>query len=94
MDYKNIAIILANKQIKQKYGISKMGIFGSFAQNKATENSDIDFLVYFNKNIGMFEFSRLKLELHDILKREIDLVTEPALKPLIKNQILDEVKWV
>lgn len=57
-----------------------MAIFGSYALDTATENSDIDILVSFNAPIGI-EFIDLADELEAITGKKIDLVTREALKP-------------
>lgn len=66
--------------LKQKYPIDSMAIFGSYALNNATENSDIDILVSFNAPIGI-EFIDLADELEIITGKHIDLVSKEALKP-------------
>lgn len=53
-----------------------------------------DVLVEFSKPVDIFEFLSLKEYLEYILDRKVDLVTEKALKPQLKNKILREVKYV
>lgn len=53
-------LILLKSDLQQKYFVEKLGIFGSFARDEATSNSDIDLLVQFSKPIG-FKFCELKL---------------------------------
>ncbi|NQY74475.1 MAG: nucleotidyltransferase family protein [Candidatus Margulisbacteria bacterium] len=92
---KIIKLLASNQsQLKQMYPIKKMGLFGSFARSKQTEESDVDILIEFEKPIGLFTFSRLQLTLSDMLHNNVDLVTPNALKPLIKDKILDEVNWI
>jgi predicted nucleotidyltransferase len=76
--------------LKKKYDISSLGIFGSYAKNTNTKLSDIDILIEFKKPIG-FKFFELKEQLELKLQNKIDLTTKKALKPQIKNQILKEV---
>jgi len=66
--------------LRKKYPIGSMAIFGSYALDTATENSDIDILVSFNAPIGI-EFIDLADELEAITGKKIDLVTREALKP-------------
>lgn len=47
-------------------------------------------MVEFSEPVGMFEFIDLKEFLETILKIKVDLITEPALKKQLKNQILKE----
>ena len=81
-------------ELRQKYNVSKMGIFGSFSRGEANDNSDIDVLVEFSKPIDIFEFLSLKEHLEFVLGRRVDLVTEKALRPQLKENILREVKYV
>ncbi len=80
--------------IKKKFGVKRMGIFGSFAKGEGREESDIDILVEFEKTVDFFEFLDLKEFLENLFHREVDLVTKRALKPLIKEKILKEVIYV
>jgi predicted nucleotidyltransferase len=94
MDKKQIEDILKEQKqyLSEHYYVEKIGLFGSFARSDQRDDSDVDLLVEFNKPVG-FEFIRLKFYLESILGRKVDLVTEDALKPMIKDQILNEVQY-
>jgi predicted nucleotidyltransferase len=78
--------------IKQKYGVKKIGVFGSFARGEEKEGSDIDFLVEFKEGSKTFDnYIDLKYFLQDLFGRSVDLVTVQALKPQLKDDILQEV---
>jgi uncharacterized protein len=96
MENKELFGILKNhkEELRRKYHISKIGIFGSYARGEETAESDIDILVEYEKSPGFFEFLDLEESLEKILNKKIDLVTKPALKEIIKNEILDEVIYV
>lgn len=76
--------------LKQNYKVKKFKIFGSFARNEQREDSDIDILVEFSESVGL-EFFALENYLSEILGIKVDLVTEAALKPVIKENVLNEV---
>ena len=78
--------------LKEQYKVKKIGIFGSFARGEMSENSDIDILVEFYEPIG-WEFIDLKEFLEEKLAKKVDLVTNRALKPQLKETILQEVKY-
>ena len=78
-------------ELKEKYSVKEIGIFGSFARGEATEDSDIDILVEFEKPIGLFKFLELEEYLSNLIGREVDLVSKKALKPHIGKHILEEV---
>jgi len=79
-------------EVKQKFGVTKIGIFGSFARGEEKEGSDIDVLVEFQENYKTFDnYMDLKFLLEDLFGRKIDLVTIDALRPQLKDGILQEV---
>jgi hypothetical protein len=78
----------------QKYGITRLGIFGSVARNEHTENSDIDIVVEVKKPT-----LQLMYELNEALKQlfncEVDLVRfRDSLRPLLKTNIQRDVIYV
>lgn len=88
-------IIASNKAIlKDGYKIKSIGVFGSYAKDQNTKKSDIDILVEFSESPGLFKFMEIEEFLSRILKTKVDLVTKNALKPAIKDQILQEVVYV
>lgn len=77
-----------------KFGILKLGIFGSVARNENTENSDIDIVVEVQK-----PSLQLMYELREALKQlfgcEVDLVRfRESLRPLFKSNIQKDVIYV
>ena len=80
--------------LRRDFFVDKMGIFGSFIHGDQTEKSDVDVLVDLSKPISMFRFLDLEEKLSQILGRKVDLVTTKALKPIIKDQILQETVYV
>lgn len=79
--------------ISKKYGISSIGLFGSFARGSADEDSDVDILVEFSEPIGM-EIVDLVIELEDLLQREVDLVSTNAIKPMMMPYIEKDLIYV
>jgi len=82
------------KLIRQKFGVKRIGIFGSFARGEEREDSDLDVLVVFEEGQKTFDnYMDLKFYLEDLFGREVDLVTERALKPQLKDIIMKEVVY-
>ena len=77
-------------RILKKKGAKKAGIFGSLVRGEQKKKSDIDILVELPKNLSLFDFVGIKLELEDALKRKVDLVEYCVIKPMIKDKILEE----
>ncbi|MBI2452480.1 nucleotidyltransferase family protein [Candidatus Pacearchaeota archaeon] len=81
--------ILKNNRIR------KARIFGSYARGEQKKNSDIDILVEFDKEISLFDFVGVKLEIEEAIGKTVDLVEYKAVKLRIKRNILmDEVKII
>lgn len=76
--------------LKEQYYVNKIGVFGSYAREEQTDESDIDILVEFNRPVG-FEFIELKYHLESVFNKQVDLVTINGLKPSMKEDILNEV---
>ena len=81
-------------ELNRKYAVSEIGIFGSYARNEQTLDSDLDILVEFSKPVGFISFMQLEQHLRQLLGIKIDLVTRAALKPRIGERILKDVKYV
>ena len=82
------------KLIRQKFGVKRIGIFGSFARGEEREDSDLDVLVVFEEGQKTFDnYMDLKFFLEDLFGRKVDLVTEKALKPQLKDIILKDVVY-
>ena len=74
----------------KKNNVKRAGLFGSVVRGEATDKSDIDILVEFTGNKSLLDLVGLKLELEDILKCKVDILTYNSIHPLLKKQILDE----
>lgn len=77
--------------ILREYDVEYAGVFGSRARGDNKSDSDIDILVRFNRPVGMFVFVGLQNKLFEATGKKIDLVTERALSPYIKDKILSEL---
>ena len=76
--------------ILQRYGVKKIGLFGSCVRGEMREDSDIDILVEIEDDISLLEFVGVKLEIEEALGKEIDLVEYNTIKPLLRERILKE----
>jgi predicted nucleotidyltransferase len=80
----------------KKYGISDVGIFGSFAFGDFNQKSDIDILINFNKRnkISLLDLVGIENDLSSKLGRKVDLVTAKGLNPYIKDNVLKSTVYV
>ena len=73
-----------------KYGIKKILIFGSYARNEATPNSDLDLIVEFPEGTSLIDHIGIEFELSEALNMKIDLLSQNGISLYIKDQIMKE----
>lgn len=78
--------------IRSRFGVRRIGIFGSCVSGKETPDSDIDVLVEFDRKT-FDNYMGLKFFLEDQLGKKVDLVIAEAVKPALREYILKEVKY-
>lgn len=76
--------------ILRRNGVSRAGIFGSYARGGQKKGSDIDLLVEFSERKSLFDLVGLKLDLEEKLNKKFDVLTYNSLNYLLKDQILKE----
>ncbi len=78
------------EEIREKYGVIIMGVFGSYVRSEQKETSDIDILIEIEKPIGL-KYFELWDHLEKLLGCEVDFVRMKLLREEIKDGILKEV---
>jgi len=77
--------------LRQRYGLRDVWLFGSVVRGEASPDSDLDVLVTFdNQHLSLLEFIQLEQELSDLLQIKVDLIERDTLKPAIGKEILRE----
>lgn len=84
-------IVKAHQNQLNDFAVKELFLFGSVARGEEKENSDIDFLVNFNRPVGLFTLLRLKTYLEDLLGCSVDIGTPYSLRPHLKETVLKEV---
>ncbi len=88
-------ILEKNKDnLRRKFKIKEIGLFGSYVRGEQKESSDIDILVEFEETPTLLEFVELENYLTELLGVKVDLVMKRALKPKIKETVLKEVVYI
>ncbi len=95
LTYKDILTKLEeNTATIKKYGVKRIGLFGSYIRKEQKDTSDIDILVEFEKGKITFDnYMDLKFYLEDLFKCKVDLVMKEAIKPDLKPYIIGSVKY-
>jgi len=70
--------------------VKRAALFGSVVRGELSDESDIDILVEFKGRKSLLDLVGLKLELEEMLKRKVDVLTYNSLHPLLKDRILRE----
>lgn len=83
-------------EFAQKFGITKLGLFGSYAKGNATNNSDIDILIELENNLTDIHEKKtiFKETLENYFNTKVDIAREKYLKPFAKQEVLKEVEYV
>jgi len=77
--------------LMRRRGVVRAGIFGSIARGESDAESDVDFLVEFEKGRSLLDLAGLRLDLRDELGLDVDVATPSSLHPKLRARILDEL---
>lgn len=78
----------------ERNDIGRLRVFGSVARGDASETSDVDLIVDFTRPKSLLDLVRIERELSEALGRKVDLLTERALSPYLRGQILEESRVI
>lgn len=76
--------------ILKRNTVAKAGIFGSFARGDSTAKSDLDLIITFKGKKSLLDLIHLQIELEEVLKKKVDVLTYKSLHPRLKERILNE----
>lgn len=79
------------EEIRRRFSVKALSIFGSIARDEATDNSDVDVLVEFDQKANFDLFMDLKFYLEELLGTGVDLVTDKALRPQVRRAIEENI---
>lgn len=82
------------RNLFKEYKIRELGIFGSVIRGEQKRRSDVDLLVSFEEIPDLLTFIELERRLQRLLKKRVDLVRREAIRPVIKERILREVRYI
>ena len=82
------------EEIKGRYKVERIGLFGSFVKEAQKKGSDIDILAEFKEDADLFDLLGLALFLEGKLNQKVDVVSEDALRKELKKSIMKEVAYL
>ena len=80
--------------ILERYGVRKIGLFGSYARGDQRPGSDLDLLVDFTDRKSLLTLVRIERELSEHLGIKVDLLTEQAISPYLIERVKSELKVI
>ena len=83
-------------ELCKKNKVRELSIFGSRARGDNRPNSDYDLLVEFfpDARIGLLEYCRLQLDLSDVFKKKVDLVSKKGLKEHVRENVFGDAMLI
>lgn len=81
-------------ELHERFGVSEIGVFGSWVRGEQRLYSDIDLLVEFDRPVGLFEIMELEECLQEVFGYKVDIAVKRSLRQYIGQHILREVEYV
>lgn len=83
------------EEFSADFGITKIGLFGSYARGEEKNDSDIDIIIELEKNtIDIYEKKiLLKETIEKYFHKKVDIAREKYLRPMVREEILKEVTF-
>ena len=78
------------QEIRERFSVRRLAVFGSVARGESTDTSDVDLLVEFEGPADFDTYMALKFYLEDLLERSVDLATHKAIRPSMRARIESE----
>lgn len=85
-----LSLVAAHQEELKQLGVKSLDLFGSVARDEARADSDVDFLIEFNRTVGLLQFIRIRHYLEDVLGHSVDLGTVAALRQHLREPVLRE----
>ena len=76
--------------LEEKYHVKTIEIFGSYVRGEQSRKSDLDLLIMFSQPYSLWELLDVKEFLSKKLRLKVDLVPKDSIKPVLKEQIIQE----
>lgn len=80
------------RTICREFDVAMLAVFGSVARGQETPESDVDLLVRFKHPVGLIELLQMEDRFSDVFGRKVDLGTEDSLHPLIRDNVMGDLK--
>ncbi len=78
------------QRIARQHGARNLRVFGSVARGESGEGSDLDLLVEMEPGRSLLDLVAIKQDLEELLGCKVDVVTEAAVSPYLRERVLNE----
>ena len=82
------------EELKSRFKVKEIGIFGSYVRETQSKRSDVDILVEFKESISLLDLVKLENFLTSLLEIKVDLVPKEDIRMELKERILKEAIYV
>jgi predicted nucleotidyltransferase len=89
-----IGILRAHETDLRALGVGRLWLFGSIARGDAGPRSDVDVMIAAGRKFSLFDLGEVRVELCELLDREVDVVIEEDLRPDFRNDIASDLVGV
>lgn len=76
--------------LARQHGVKSVRVFGSVATGRETQDSDVDFLVEVEPGRSLFDLGGLQVDLEELLRCKVDVVTPKGLRARLRSRVLEE----
>jgi predicted nucleotidyltransferase len=92
IDRASVLAVLSSQadDLRGRFAVRRLSIFGSVARAEAHDDSDVDLLVEFDHPVGLLTFAALKQHLEGVFRCTVDLVEPAAVHPALRQRIMAE----
>lgn len=87
-------LTLLKPELHERFGVSEIGVFGSWVRGEQKDTSDIDVLVDFDRPNSLFDLLTLQFYLEERFHRKVDLDPKDSLRKHMGRYILAEVQYL
>jgi predicted nucleotidyltransferase len=81
-------------ELRERFKVKELGVFGSYVRGEEKEASDIDILVEFEEPVSLLGLVSLENHLFDLFGVKVDLVLKGEIRPELKEKIIKEVGYL
>jgi predicted nucleotidyltransferase len=81
-------------ELHERFGVSEIGVFGSWVRGEQKETSDIDVLVDFDRRVSLFDIMELQWFLEEAFQKKVDIAPKDGLRKHIGRYIMAEVEFL